>query len=349
MKYKSCSMIENFFMNFNGRIDLDEKCVMLCCEGIDNKPRTLLLETAQESVKAFKREYAEVIAESVKLGLCGGADQERVFTAGCAKCPNFLEGDYGHSDGRIHYVNLSMYPAPCQSKCIYCNVHSGGTGNFNKELHAGYYEKVFDMLDYACEIGLVAPGARWQVSSGEIAIHPYRDRILNLVENKAATFYTNCFIFDEKIARNLASNPHSSINLSIDAGTPKTWHKIKGVDNFGAVMENLTKYFSNSSGQGQITLKYIVLPGINDNLEDYISVIEIMKILKVKHLTISRDVKEKYSLNDKEQKDNLIGAAGYLAAMLHKNGLTLDLFTYTPEERESVVAVANELLHTGQV
>lgn len=321
---------------------------MLCCGHIENKPGTLLLETVQESVKAFQREYAEVIAESVKLGLCGGSDNERVFTQECAKCPNFLEGDYGHSDGYIHYVNLSMYPAPCQSKCVYCNVHSGGAGSFNKQQHASYYEKVFDILDYACKNGLVVQDALWKVSSGEITIHPYRDIILDLVKNKSAIFYTNCFIFDEKVAKNLVSNPYSAINLSIDAGAPKTWYKAKGVDNFGTVMENLTKYFNSSSVHGQITLKYIILPGINDNLEDYLSVIEIMKILKVRHLSVFRDI-NKNTFSDKKSKDNLIGATGYLAALLHKNGLTSDLFTYTPDERELVVAFANELLSTGQV
>lgn len=350
MKYKSCTMIEGFYMNFNGRIDLDDKFITLCCERIDNRPGTVVLETAKESIESFRREYAEVIAESVKLGLCRGSDNERVFTAGCAKCANFLEGNYGHSDGLIHYVNLSMYPAPCQSKCIYCNVHSGGLGTFNKQQHANYYEKVFGMLEHAINNGLIAPDAVWQVSSGEIAIHPYRERILNFVKNKSAIFYTNCFIFDEKIANNLASNPSSKINLSIDSGTPKTWYKVKGVDNFSHVMGNLVKYFNSSSGQDQITMKYIVYPGINDNIEDYLSVIEIMKILKVKHLSVSRDVRVKYNHDDKNQNNaNLIGAAGYLVAMLHKNGLTLDLFTYTPDERKMVVEFANELLNTGQL
>lgn len=343
-------MIEGFYMNFNGRIDLDKKFITLCCETIDNKPGTVFSETAKESFESFKREYAWVIAESVKLGLCGGSDDERVFTAGCAKCANFQEGNYGCSDGLIHYVNLSMYPAPCQCKCIYCNVHSSEMGKFNKQKHSTYYEKVFDMLEYANDSGYIASDAIWQVSSGEIAIHPYRDRILNLVKNKSAIFYTNCFIFDEKVAQNLSSNPSSKINLSIDSGTPKTWYKVKGVDNFSHVMDNLVKYFNSSSGQNQITMKYIVLPGINDYIEDYFSVIEIMKILKVKHLSVSRDVHIKYSNDDKSKNTaNLIGAAGYLAAMLHKNEFTLDLFTYTPDERKLVVEFANKLLNTGQV
>ena len=348
MKYKSCSAIENFFLNFNGRIDTDSKCMTLCCENVDNIPGIALFESVQQSMESLRRERAEIIAESVRFSLLGGSDDERKFTNGCAKCANFLEGDYGNFDGLIHYINLSMYPAPCQSKCIYCDVHSGESGIFDKRLHANYYEKLFDTLDYAQKNGLIAQNATWQVSSGEIAIHPYKDRILDLVKGQAAIFYTNCFIFDEEVAANLAANQRSAINLSIDSGTVKTWHKVKGVDNFEVIMVNLVKYLNSSSRPGQITLKYIVLPGINDNVEDYLYVIEIMKILKVKHLTIARDTSVKYTL-DARLSEKLISAAGYLAAILHKNEMTMDMFTYTPAEREHVVAFANELLKVGKV
>jgi uncharacterized Fe-S cluster-containing radical SAM superfamily enzyme len=154
--------------------------------------------------------------------------------------------------------------------------------------------------------------------------------------------------FDEKIAENLKANPNSSINLSIDAGTPKTWHRIKGVDNFETVTMNLVKYFNSSSRPGQITLKYIILPGVNDSLEDFASVIEIMKILKTGQLSIARDTRKKYTLGE-EQTEILIRAAGYLAAMLHKNGLTINAFTYAPAERERIGEFATELLQSGIV
>ena len=95
-------------------------------------------------------------------------------------------------------------------------------------------------------------------------------------------------------------------------------------------------------------MKYIVLSGINDNLEDYLSVIEIMKILKVKHLTLARDVRSKYEL-DAEQGKSLISAAGYLAARLYKSGMTMDMFTYALAERERVVEFVNKLLQEGKV
>ena len=95
-------------------------------------------------------------------------------------------------------------------------------------------------------------------------------------------------------------------------------------------------------------LKYIVLPGINNNIDDYLFVIEIMKILCIKQLTIARDTSVKYNSNS-DLLENLIIASGYLLAILAKNKMTADMFTFTPTEREKVCAFANKLLQAGEV
>lgn len=210
------------------------------------------------------------------------------------------------------------------------------------------YEKLFDMLELAERSGIIAPDATWQVSSGEIAVHPYRERIMALVKGKPTMFYTNCMKFDEAVAQNLRENPNSAINLSIDAGTRETWKRVKGIDNFDQVLENLVKYHAASVRPEQITLKYIVMPGINDIYEDYLSLMEIMKALEVKHLAISRDVRTKYSLKQEEQ-TMLTGAASYLLALCRKNGISCNMFTYTPEERTQTIHLAKEILQSGQL
>lgn len=171
---------------------------------------------------------------------------------------------------------------------------------------------------------------------------------MNLVRGKPAAFYTNCMKYDEAVAKNLHENPNSAINLSIDAGTPETWKRIKGRDNFETVMENLARYRAESAQAGQITMKYIVLPDINDIYEDYVSLIEIMKALDVKHLTLSRDIRKKYKMT-REDRVKLTGAAAYLLALCHKNGISNDMFTYTKQEQQEAVQLASEILRSGQI
>jgi hypothetical protein len=108
------------------------------------------------------------------------------------------------------------------------------------------------------------------------------------------------------------------------------------------------KYHGCCSRPEQITLKYIVLPGVNNTLADYRSIIEIMKVLKVSHLSISRDTRIKYTL-DAEARETLISACGILVAIVYKNGMTFDLVNHSPEERERIVVFAHELLQAGAV
>ena len=343
MSYRCCPMIQMSALNVLGRIDTGESTLSLCCERVPNRPEVAFARSPEELLRSFVGECALVAAECAHIT----EDQQRYFTAGCTQCANFLE-DKCSADGLIHYVNFSMYPAPCQSHCIYCIVHKDDGVSVNSDAVRAAYEKLFGVLELAERYGIVAPDAVWQVSSGEITIHPYRDRIMKLVRGKRTGFYTNCMKFDEEIAQNLHDNPNSFINLSIDAGTPETWEKVKGVDNFDKVTENLAKYYARSARPDQITLKYIVLPGINDVYEDYQSLMEIMKVLEVKHLSISRDTPKKYSI-DQQERAKLTGAAAYLLAMCHKNGISYDMLTYTQEEQKAALRLAKEIFHRGQV
>jgi MoaA/NifB/PqqE/SkfB family radical SAM enzyme len=170
------------------------------------------------------------------------------------------------------------------------------------------------------------------------------------MRDRRAKFFTNGFIFDEKIAQILGTNPNSSISLSIDSGTSKTWHKVKGVDNFDTVTENLLKYYAASAQPGQIILKYIVLPKVNDNMEDYLSVIKIMEVLQVKNLEISRDMFTKFMF-DARQRDDLIRATASLIAVIIKNKMTYSMppELFLRKEQERIVALTDELLRSVDV
>lgn len=342
--YHSCVSLEEFHLYFNGRIDTGEKCLSLCCEPTENIPGLALYETAEESVKKIAVLREQIIEESIRLSLQGieVSNESRRLSSDCTRCAEFKLKDWSGQDGLIHYINMSMYPAPCQSKCIYCFITESGEVTFDKQLHKEGYEKVFDIITLAQKKDMISDDALWQISTGEITIHPFRDRIFSLVKDKKARFFTNCFIYSEHIAGNLASNPSSSINFSIDCGTPETWHKIKGIDNFDTVIDNLKKYRICGVRPSQIILKYIVLPGINDNPDEYLALIEIMNVMGIEHLCIARDAREKY-LSDEDSRQNLIDAAGTLVAVLYRADMTMDLTLYLPDECEKILAFAEKL------
>lgn len=87
---------------------------------------------------------------------------------------------------------------------------------------------------------------------------------------------------------------------------------------------------------------------LNDTHEDYVSLVEIMKVLEVPVLLLSRDTRMKYAISG-EDCTKLIGAAAYLLAICRKNGISCSLSNYTPEEGRQVVETAMEILRMGQI
>ena len=161
-------------------------------------------------------------------------------------------------------------------------------------------------------------------------------------------FFTNSFKYDEGIAQHLRDNAHSLLFLSMDAGLPETWKKVKGVDNFEQVVSNLVKYHNTAAAAGKIRLKYIVLPGINDTWEDYVSFVNIAKLLKVENVQISRDYMNRVSMSP-EERTVLVSAAAYLLALCQKSGVPVFLpdIDYSVAEREQMQKFADEILQRG--
>lgn len=77
------------------------------------------------------------------------------------------------------------------------------------------------------------------------------------------------------ILEKIGSNWKSHICISLDAGTKETFQKIKGIDAFEQVINNIKKLRETS--KAQISLKYIIIKGVNDNKEEVEKFLNIAK------------------------------------------------------------------------
>ena len=258
---------------------------------------------------------------------------------------------------QIRFVAFGMYPSPCQCRCFYCNANTTNTTDFLKKPDvAAEYEKLFDTLSLAKKRQIIAPKeAIWQVVPGEISIHPYKKQIMDLVRGEHSMFSSNMFICDEDIARELHDNPRAEINLSIDAGTPETWHKVKGVNNFSRVLDNLKAYRQVAQNSNQIQLRYIICPGINDSDEDFLSLMGIMKSLNLTRLVFSRDTNIFSSPDSPEVREmlfansvidpKLIESAARFLAVCYLYGIKPEQTDYfTQQEQIQTIALAQKIL-----
>jgi len=347
-QYRSCESINKFELFFETYNDIGMgRLLRFCCSAFAYPPGSNYCATTEETIDEIIYNHNNIINESKMFSLLGqeSAYEIRKFTFICSKCNLFQLKDWKEVDGRIHKICFNMHPSPCQSRCIYCTQRGSGKDMLK---HPHNYEKVFIIIEQLKNNNMIAEDVIWQIASGEITIHPFKERIYNLIGSQTAHFSTNCFIFDKNISMNLAINKNSYINFSIDSGTSETWKKVKRVNNFNIILDNLHKYSANCISPDQIMLKYIVLPGINDNLEDYHSIVEIMKSLNIKYLGIDCDIRERYKRGE-EQSKTLIKATGHLLAILKKNDISyyLNHSLFSPNESQNANDFADELCGKG--
>ncbi len=82
------------------------------------------------------------------------------------------------------------------------------------------------------------------------------------------------------------------VTVSVDAGSRETFQRIKNVDAFDAVIENIRKLRNNSKVQMQY--KYIILHNQNDNIEEVKKFLDIAKEIGGLHIVIDIDYNDTF-------------------------------------------------------
>jgi pyruvate-formate lyase-activating enzyme len=177
----------------------------------------------------------------------------------CNNC-GYLENMY--CGKKMTITNLSFGTAGhnyslCNFKCSYC-VEENHKWNYNPNPESDPV-KVLKMLESK---ELISPYyTRVGFANGEITILPYCDEFLDSAKRYILQIYTNASVYNKKLA-DMLRNEMTRINVSVDAGTRETFARIKRVDCFEKVSNNLIRY---GETKGDIILKYIFLPNINDD------------------------------------------------------------------------------------
>lgn len=344
MKYKSCRYVEDFYLRFGGSIG--DNIVRFCHSRLGEIKSTMSMQKGKTPEETFSNIFSlrrKIIAENIAFSLLKNqvTDADRRFTFACSKCNMYYYNNwYGSEKDTISNIALSIYPAPCQSRCIYCNVHNNDNDRFDMKIHGEALQEILDTITYAQEKGYISSRVSYHIVSGELTIHPMKRNILRIVKNKSVQIGTNGFIFDQEII----ANPYFGIYFSIDAGTAETWKKIKGVDNFKNVIKNLEKYVYSCISKEKIVLKYIIMVGINDNISDYNGVIAIMKKLEIDSLIISCNYNN--SNNLKKERMNLIVATGKMCAVMKKHNIKtiISALAFSPEEYKQIRILTEDYL-----
>ena len=213
-------------------------------------------------------------------------------------------------------MNFSVHTF-CQFSCIYCNLNS----KYANDKNTG---DPYDFLTIAktfVQKGLCDRDISIACAPGEIALHPNREEILDFAGKTSNNimFHSNAGIYVEKIGSLLGKSKNNNLLTSLDCGTKETFHLVHGVNMFDQVIENIKKY--RCYGEN-ITLKYIILPG-NNNDRDLIGFMDICERLDIKKISISYDLKKMN--NDLIQEDEIINPAKRLAREAYRRGILFEI------------------------
>jgi len=174
----------------------------------------------------------------------------------CKDCP-FIKEQYYFVNRVKRHVILGGNVA-CNYKCLHCT---------NGVLFEKYQSSVYDDLNIAMDTimasGVMHEDAVIAFGVGEPTIDSNHAAFLRKIEKHPLILFSNGYLFSDAVA-DVLRRGCAELCVSIDAGTPETYHKIKGVDGFKQVCANIRKYAEH----GTVILKYILFEGINVNDAD---------------------------------------------------------------------------------
>ena len=294
-KYYGCAYIESGLSFFNEE-------VRFCCVDITYSFAKM---TSYEELNDLDAKKIKEIRETLKSSPLEGCKECTLFTKGAWK-----------TNKKFNSINI-LHGDICNFKCQYCYQTVKSDYSTQQAKH-----KIMPYLENLYEKNLISDSAYFGYG-GEPALHPEINEILNFtkkLKNSYSTITTNASVYLETIDELLKLNK-CEVLCSVDAGSRELFAKIKGVDCFDKVINNLKKY----AASGRVVGKYIVFEE-NLNPEEIINFVKIMKEVNVRFVKITFDWRYKA---EELPDDYLICAViGKIWADLYKVNANIDCWLF---------------------
>ena len=252
-RYLSCEYIEHG-MN----IDYDENVKLCCFNCHEGGGRQILIP----DYKGQKINWKKFFKEKKKMReLCAkGQIPER-----CKGC-FFLKEREWDSEDYLNYIVFNHW-TQCNCKCTYCYTSD------NNE----YYntKKSFDMLPQIKELARIKKlrgGGEIGFGGGEPTILKEFEHLVNLLLDNGCDnirVHSSGIKYSKAIERGVHEGKLIVV-ISIDSSSKETYEKIKRVPCYDAVWKNIRTYAENQGeNKFKAKTKYIIIPGVNDTMEEY--------------------------------------------------------------------------------
>ncbi|MBQ2645121.1 radical SAM protein [bacterium] len=250
-KYLSCEYIQH-------GLNADYEDIKMCCFNThEGGGRQILIPNYNgEKIdwdKFFKekRKMRELNKQGITLERCKGCF--------------FLKEQEWDDEDYLSWVVFNHWTR-CNCKCNYCFT-SENFEEFAKRPNYSLYDQIKELV----KRNQIRPGGEIGFGGGEPAILDEFEPMVNLLIDAGLDnirVHSSGIKFSPAMARGI-SKGILNVVVSPDAGTPETYLKIKNVNAFDKVWENIRKYAeAQTENRGLARTKYIIIPGVNDTYEE---------------------------------------------------------------------------------
>lgn len=216
-------------------------------------------------------------------------NSEELKNFSCANCIFLKEKEKGfNKEDKINSIFLKHW-TECNCDCVYCdNTREKMYGEAAKYNPYHLIKKLYEENKIDAENLVV------RVQGGDLSVLPDFEDYMNLFEKngyKEIHFSTNNISYQTKIEQILKKNK-GSLNVSLDCGSKEAYKKIKQVDCFNIVINNLKKYITAKGNSDHITIHYIIVKEYNDSKKEIAKFINLMQEIGIKNIGIRIDHKD---------------------------------------------------------
>lgn len=272
-EYISCDWI-------NSGLEFRKDCIRTCCFAYlqdENASHSMLIDN-YDGQSINWEELLEIKRKQKEL------HKKNKFLPSCKNCI-YLETKDWDEEVYIDHLTLNHW-SKCNCNCTYCYTASDKKG-YNNHKHYFILPILKDMLSK--NILRATPRSCITFGGGEPTILEEFEELLDfLLKNNFKNIRINSsgIKYSKSIEKGLKMGAVSLV-ISPDSGTKQTYEKIKKVNCFDKVWENIRKYTSALENLHLLKVKYIIIPGVNDNKEEIDKWFDLIIKNKVKAVSLS--------------------------------------------------------------
>lgn len=205
----------------------------------------------------------------------------------CQKCFESSKTEWDDAN-KIRYILLNHW-SKCNSNCIYCITKNGRRYNEKQPY------KLMPIFEDMLKKQIIVPSENMIIDfgGGDVSLLEEFSEIIEWILQNGIRYVivnTSSIKKTPSLIKGLQSG-NFFVKISLDSGTKNIYQKIKRVDKFENVIENIKTYYEvlPHDKKEHLRIKYIIIPGLNDFIGEVDEFLKIMSRIGIKAIILDME------------------------------------------------------------